>query len=136
MPDIYNQTDLEDVLLIIFAIIVIIVLFGCLYSFFRAIFFFVFSWWKEEEKKKWRNSIRFMIVWLILCMVFLFSFPYAIKSLNVELEDDYSIKTVFVKSWELFKKMFEIWTFVKDAQKENQFRWQPYYNNNKGAYNL
>ncbi len=135
MPDIYNQTSLEDILLSAFAIVVILVLAGCLYSFIRAIFFFVFSWWKEDQRKKGRNSIRFMIVWVLLCIILLFSFPFILRSLNVELKEEYSTKTVFAKAGELFKKTFEIGTIIKEAQQENQFRWQPYYNTNQW-YNL
>ncbi len=139
MPDIYKQATLEDILLTVFAIIVIVVLAGCLYAFFRAIFFFIFSWGKEEQKKKWRNSVRFMVIGVILCIGLLISFPYVLKSMNVELTEDYSTKKVFTKAWELFKKAFEIGTLVKEAQKENEFRGNMYYEINNETpwwYNL
>lgn len=130
MPDIYKQATLEDILLTVFAIIVIIVLAGCLYAFFRAIFFFIFSGGKEEQKKKWWNSVRFMVIWVILSIGLLISFPYVLKSMNVELTEDYSTKKVFSKAWELFKKLFEITRIVKESQLENEFRWNMYYDIN------
>ena len=130
MPDIYKQATLEDILLTVFAIIVIIVLAGCLYAFFRAIFFFIFSGGKEEQKKKWWNSVRFMVIWVILSIGLLISFPYVLKSMNVELTEDYSTKKVFNKAWELFKKIFEITRIVKESQLENEFRWNMYYDIN------
>ena len=130
MVDIYNYTSLENVLLTVFAIIVIIVLAGCLYAFLRAIFFFIFSGGKEDQKKKGWNSIRFMVIGVILCVGLLISFPYIIKAMNVELTEEYSTKQVFNKAGELFKKVFEVGTMVKDAQKENEFRGNPYYNIN------
>lgn len=136
MPDIYAQTNLENVILTIFAIIVIIVLAWCIYSFFRAIFFFIFSWWKEDQRKKGWNSIRFMVIWVILCIWLLVSFPYVLKSMNVELSEEYSTKQVFSKAWELFKKIFEVGTMVKDAQKENEFRWNPYYDINSESSDI
>ncbi len=139
MPDIYNQTKLEDVLLIIFAIIVIIILFWCLYSFIRAIFFFIFSGWKDEQKKKWRNAIRFMVVGIIISLVLLIWFPYVIRAINPDVSEDYTTKKVFSTAGNLFKKAFELWDIIKDAQKENEFRGNPYYEiNNSGPdlYNL
>lgn len=139
MPDIYKQATLEDILLTVFAIIVIIVLAGCLYAFFRAIFFFIFSGGKEEQKKKWWNSVRFMVIWVILSIGLLVSFPYVLKSMNVELTEDYSTKKVFNKAWELFKKLFEITRIVKESQLENEFRWNMYYdinNQTPWSYNL
>ena len=130
MPDIYKQATLEDILLTVFAIIVIIVLAGCLYAFFRAIFFFIFSGGKEEQKKKWWNSVRFMVIWVILSIGLLISFPYVLKSMNVELTEDYSTKKVFNKAWDLFKKIFEITRIVKESQLENEFRWNMYYDIN------
>lgn len=130
MPDIYAQASLEDILLTIFAIIVIVVLAWCVYAFFRAIFFFIFSGGKEEERKKWWNSIRFMVIGVILSIALLISFPYVLKSMNVELSEEYSTKQVFNKAGDLFKKIFEVWKIVKDAQKENEFRGQLYYDIN------
>lgn len=130
MVDIYSYTSLEDVMLTIFAIIVIVVMIGCLYAFFRAIFFFIFSGGKEEQKKKWWNSIRFMVIGVILCIALLISFPYVLKSMNVELSEEYSTKQVFNKAWELFRKVFEVGSMIKDAQKENEFRGQLYYDVN------
>ncbi|MDD3262455.1 MAG: hypothetical protein PHR61_01305 [Candidatus Absconditabacteria bacterium] len=139
MPDIYKQATLEDILLTVFAIIVIIVLAGCLYAFFRAIFFFIFSGGKEEQKKKGWNSVRFMVIGVILSIGLLISFPYVLKSMNVELTEDYSTKKVFNKAGELFKKIFEITRIVKESQLENEFRGNMYYdvnNQTPGSYNL
>lgn len=130
MVDVYSYTSLENVILTVFAIVVIVVLAGCLYAFFRAIFFFIFSGWKEEQKKKWWNSIRFMVIGVILCIGLLISFPYVLKSMNVDLSEEYSTKQVFNKAWDLFKKLFEVGSMVKEAQKENEFRGQPYYDIN------
>lgn len=141
MPDIYAQMSLEDILLTIFAIIVIVVLAWCTYAFFRAIFFFIFSGGKEDQKKKGWNSIRFMVIGVVLCIGLLISFPYILKSMNVELSEEYSTKQVFTKAGELFKKVFEVGRMVKDAQKENEFRGQLYYdinseNSTVGWYDL
>ncbi|AHB40987.1 hypothetical protein P148_SR1C00001G0180 [candidate division SR1 bacterium RAAC1_SR1_1] len=135
MVDAYSYTSLEGVILTVFAIVVIVVLAGCLYAFFRAIFFFIFSGGKEEQKKKGWNSIRFMVIGVILCIGLLISFPYVIKSMNVELSEEYSTKQVFNKAGELFKKIFEVGSMVKDAQKENEFRGQLYYDINSETPN-
>ena len=127
MPDIYRQTTMADVVLTIFAIIVIIVIAGCLYSFIRAIILFVFSWSKEENKKKWRNSIRFMIIGLLLTVVLFIIFPFILKWMNVDLGEDYSAKKVFNKAGELLQKVVLLKDVVKESQQDNQFRWNLYY---------
>ena len=128
MPDIYQQTSMEDVILTVFAVVVILVLWGCLYSFIRAVFLFIFSGGKEEKKKKGRNAIRFMIIGAILTIVLLVSFPYILKGMNVELTDQYSTKKVFTRAGELFKKLFEVGQMIKQGQKENEFRGNMYIN--------
>jgi len=77
-----------------------------------------------------------MVIWVILCIWLLVSFPYVLKSMNVELSEEYSTKQVFSKAWELFKKIFEVGTMVKDAQKENEFRWNPYYDINSESSDI
>jgi formate hydrogenlyase subunit 3/multisubunit Na+/H+ antiporter MnhD subunit len=127
MPDIYRQTTMADAALTIFAIIVIIVIAWCLYSFIHAIILFVFSWAKEENKKKWRNSIRFMIIGLLLTVVLLVAFPFILKWMNVDLWEDYSAKKVFSKAGELLQKVVLLKDIVKESQQDNQFRWNLYY---------
>ena len=68
-----------------------------------------------------------MVIGIILCIWLLVSFPYVIKSMNVELSEEYSTKKVFNKAGELFKKIFEVWKIVKEWQMENEFRWNPFY---------
>lgn len=136
MPDIYKQTTIEEIILTAFAIVIIFLFLGCLSSFFRGIFFFIFWWGKEDQKKKWRNSIRFMIIWLIISIWLLIAFPYAIRasgiqsSSGIESKDVYSTKKVFAKAWELFKKMFELWTIIKASQKSNETSWRLFYDIN------
>jgi len=80
-----------------------------------------------------------MVIWVILSIGLLISFPYVLKSMNVELTEDYSTKKVFNKAWELFKKIFEITRIVKESQLENEFRWNMYYdvnNQTPWSYNL
>jgi energy-coupling factor transporter transmembrane protein EcfT len=132
VPTISSYNTLEDVILTIFAIVVVIVLIWCLYSFFSAIFFLVFSWGKDDQKKKWWNSLRFMIIGLLIFATMLIGFPYILKSMNVELTQEYSVKKVFVRAWDMFKQVFKIGTIIKDSQKENEYRGNLFYDlNNK-----
>lgn len=76
-----------------------------------------------------------MVIGVILSIALLISFPYVLKSMNVELSEEYSTKQVFNKAWELFKKIFEVGSMIKDAQKENEFRGQLYYDINSETSN-
>lgn len=135
MPDIHNYGGLEEVILTVFAVVIIILMLGCVYTFLSAIFFFIFSWWKEEQKKKGWNSIRFMLIWVILSVILLFTIPYALNSMNIEAVEEFSVKRVFNRIWEIFDKAFDLWSMIKDAQKENEFRGQMYYDINSNNPN-
>ena len=99
---------MEDIILTAIAIVVILVVAGSLYSFFRAIFFFIVSGSKDDKRKKGRNSIRFMIIGVLLTLVLMLSFPYILKSMNIEVKDSYTVKNVLNKAGELIKKTFEL----------------------------
>ena len=82
-----------------------------------------------------------MVIGLVLCVTLLVSFPYVIKSMNIDLSEDYSTKKVFTRAGDLFKKAFDVWKIIKESQKENEFRWNMFYDlNNKSSdiwsYNL
>jgi hypothetical protein len=133
VPTVGGFNNMEDILLTVFAIVMVIILLGCLYSFFSAIFFLVFSWGKADKQKRWRNSLRFMIIGVLIFIGLLISFPYVLRSMDVELTEDYSIKKVFVRAWDLFSQIFEIWWMIKEAQKENEYRGTLFYDLNNST---
>jgi len=128
MNTITTDAGMEEVILTIFAVIVLIVFAWCLVTFVRSIFFFIFSQAKEENKKKWWNSIRFMIIGLILTFLLLFLVPTVLRLMNVPDYKNYSIIKVFRKSSELMWKVFNVWNIIKESQDLNKYRAQPYYN--------
>lgn len=130
MNSIVIDAKMEDIILTAFAIIVIIVFVWCLYTFVRAIFFFIFSQSKEENKKKWWNSLRFMIIGLILTFFLLFLIPTILRFMNIPDYKNYSIVKVFRKSSELMWKFFSLGSIIRDSQEQNQYRWQFYYDTN------
>lgn len=127
------DSKMEDVILTIFAVIVLIIFVWCLVTFIRAIFFFVFSQAKEENKKKWWNSIRFMIIWLILTFALLFLIPTMLRFMNVPDYKNYSIIKVFRKSSELMGNFFKLGNIIKESQELNQYRGQFYYDTNSST---
>jgi hypothetical protein len=62
---------------------------------------FVFSHNKEENKKKGRNSIRFMIIGVILTIFLLFLVPLALRLMNVPKYDVYTPVNVFGRAGDL-----------------------------------
>lgn len=136
MNTITTDAGMEEVILTIFAVIVLIVFAWCLVTFVRAIFFFIFSQAKEENKKKWWNSIRFMIIGLILTFLLLFLVPTILRFMNVPDYKNYSIIKVFRKSSELMWKIFDVWNIIKESQELNKYRGQPYYDTNGINNNL
>jgi hypothetical protein len=101
MPDIYKQSTFQDLVLTILAIVVMVIAIGCIYSFIRAIFFFIFSQGKEDKIKAGWNSIRYMIMGVILTIVLLFIFPLLLKWMHVQGSENYSAKNIVNKASEL-----------------------------------
>lgn len=128
MTGLTTDAGIEEIILTAFAVIVLIIFAGSLFTFLRAIFFFIFSQAKEENKKKWWNSIRFMIIGLILTFLLLFLVPTVLRFMNVPDYKNYSIVKVFRKSSELMWKFFDLGNVIKESQDLNKYRWQPYYN--------
>lgn len=128
MTGLTTDAGIEEIILTVFAVIVLIIFAGSLFTFLRAIFFFIFSQAKEENKKKWWNSIRFMIIGLILTFLLLFLVPTVLRFMNVPDYKNYSIVKVFRKSSELMWKFFDLGNVIKESQDLNKYRWQPYYN--------
>ncbi|HCB51238.1 TPA: hypothetical protein DEP21_01465 [Patescibacteria group bacterium] len=64
---------------------------------------------------------------MLLSIVLLIGFPYVLKAMGVQLEQEYNTKMVFSKAGELFTKVFEVGKLIKNAQKENEYRGNPYY---------
>ncbi len=127
MSDIYSQTNFQNIVLTVLACVVLAVVVWCIYTFIRAIFFFIFSSAKEENKKKGRNSIRFMIVGVILTIILLFLIPSVLKRMNVSNSDVYSPKNIFNKAWTVMTTVFDIGNFIKKSQVNNQYNGNMYY---------
>lgn len=127
MFDLSKGTSFENIILTILAIVVLLIIIGCIYTFIRAIFLFVFSWAKEENKKKWRNSIRFMIIGIILTIFLLLLFPTIFRLMNVPGYDKYTPQNVLNKAGEIVNWAFDLGNFIKKSQEENQYRGNLYY---------
>lgn len=107
------------------AILILIVIIGSLFSFVLSLYFFLFSKGKEEQKAKGRNSIRYMIIGIVLTALFLVILPLALKGVNVELKN-YSTKTIFERLGTIIEQWFKIGKVVQEAQQENKYRGNPY----------
>jgi len=70
---------LEEILLSLLAIVIILIFVGSLYAFFYAIFLFIFSSGDAEKIKKAWNSIRYMILGIVLTIAILFLFPVVLS---------------------------------------------------------
>lgn len=110
----YNTNTIPRVVLTILAVLVIIILWGCIYVFIRAIFLVIFSYSDENNKTKAANSIRYMIIWLIMCLLFLFVFPLLFKQVKVVWYEYYTPRNVFIRAGELIKELFSITTIIKN----------------------
>ncbi|MFA7718184.1 MAG: hypothetical protein WC875_05715 [Candidatus Absconditabacterales bacterium] len=127
MTSIYDQATFQNVILTILACVILAVVLGCLYTFIRAIFFFIFSGAKEENKKKGWNSIRFMIIGVILTIVLLFLVPTVLKWMNVPKYNVYTPKNIFNKAGGVVNYIFNLGNVIKESQLQNEYRGNMYY---------
>lgn len=130
MNAIYANANFQNAILTVLALVVILVIVWCVYTFIRAIILFVFSHSKEENKKKWRNSIRFMIIGVVLTIILLFLVPVVLRVMKVPEYSVYSPVNIFGRAGELVNRVFNLGNVVKQSQQNNEYRGNLYYNTN------
>lgn len=133
MNAVYANADFQNIILTVLALVVILVMIWCIYTFIRAIIMFVFSHNKEENKKKWWNSIRFMIVGVILTIFLLFLVPLALRLMNVPKYDVYTPVNVFGRAGDLINWLFNLGNVIKESQQNSELKWQFYQNTNSST---
>lgn len=108
MNAMYTNSNFQDLVLTVLALVVIIVLLGSIYTFIRAIILFIFSHNKEENKKKGWNSIRFMIIGIILTIFLLMMTPVVLKWMKVPAYETYKTTHIFNRVGELVNGAFNL----------------------------
>lgn len=98
--------NIEKFMLSILAIMIIIIFAGCIYALFFAIYQFVFSGWDAEKIKSAWNSIRYMIIGVVLTFIFLFLFPLIFKKLKVQGYEMYTAQNIFLTAGNIIFWMF------------------------------
>ncbi len=126
MNAVYSNADFQNIILTVLALVVILVIVWCIYTFIRAIILFVFAHNKEENKKKWRNSIRFMIIWVFLTVLLLFLIPTVLRWMRVPEYDVYTPSNIFSRAGELVNGLFDLGNVIKQSQENSQYHGQIY----------
>jgi uncharacterized BrkB/YihY/UPF0761 family membrane protein len=106
---------MENMLLTVLALLVLIICGGCVYAFVHAIFLFIFSHGDEEKKKSAWNSIRYMIIGVILTIFLLTVFPVVFRQLKVTGYEVYTARNVFERSGEIINQLFRFTQIVRDT---------------------
>lgn len=127
MNAVYTNASFQNVILTLLALVVILIIVGCLYTFVRAIILFVFAHNKDDNKKKWWNSIRFMIIWVILTIFLLLLVPTILRWMKVPSYDMYTPSNIFGRAGELVNQLFDLWDIIKQSQQNSQYRGDIYY---------
>ncbi len=86
----------------------------------------MFAHSKEENKKKWRNSIRFMIIGVILTILLLFMVPVILRWMKVPKYDMYTPTNIFGRAGELINWLFNLGDIIKQSQEHSQYNGQMY----------
>ena len=106
---------LDSIVLTILALVVLIICIGCIYAFIYAIFFFIFSHGEEEKKKSAWDSIRYMIIGIILTIFLLTVFPIILKGLKVTGYEEYNAKNVFTRAGDIIDQLFKFGKLVTNG---------------------
>lgn len=103
-----STIGIEWFVLSILAILVLIICGWCVYAFFHAIFLFIFSQGDEEKKKSAWNSIRYMIIWVILTVALLTVFPLAFRQLEITWYETYTASNIFQRAGEILNGILQL----------------------------
>jgi hypothetical protein len=76
---------------------------------------FIFSHGDEERKKSAWNSIRYMIIGVILTIFLLTVFPVIFRQLKVSGYEVYTAKNVFERAGDIINKLFQFGQVVRDT---------------------
>ncbi len=104
--------SLEEIVLSVLAIIIIAIFIGCLYAFFRAVFLFIFSSGDADKIKQAWNSIRYMILGVILTIVILFLFPVILSKAHFVGYETFNAQSIFNQATKIARAVLN---FGKDA---------------------
>lgn len=117
----YGQaTTIEEFVLLILAVVVIVIFWWAIAAFFIAIFQFIFSKWDSEKIKKAWNTIRYMLLWIILTILLLFIFPVVFERLEIPWHEQYTAQNIFEKAGELVQHLIS-WEWLESMQST----WEP-----------
>lgn len=122
MSELASSPSIESIILTILAAIVIIICAWCIYALVAAILKFVFSGGDTEKIKQARNSIRYMIIGIILTMVLLFLFPYVFQFLSVPGYKVYTAQNIFQKAGEILQWGWTTTQQITEDFQKDQFR--------------
>jgi len=98
--------NVKDLVLNILALIVLLIFIGSLYALGVAIVKFIFFGWNQEKKDSATNSIRYMIVGVLLSLVFLFVFPLLFAKMNITWHENLTAGNVFRRAGDMVRMMF------------------------------
>jgi uncharacterized membrane protein YqhA len=88
----------ENAMITVLAGVVLIIFFGSLYAFIFAIIKFIFSHGDNEKITAARNSIRYMIIGILLTIFLLFLMPFFFERMNVQGFQIYTASNIFLRA--------------------------------------
>jgi len=131
--------SIASMILTILALLVIIIFVGSIYAFFYAIVTFIFSAGDPEKIKKAWNSIRYMILWLVMTLIVLFMFPIILKKAQVPWYEFYTASNIFSQVSLITGWFLDLWKEAADQYQQwtinpNWPVFNPWENNSEGEW--
>jgi len=98
----------------VIALVVIAVFVMAIVSFLRAIRILLDSEWEEAKRKKSKDSIRFMMSWVIFVIIFLVVFPLFLKQLWVVNYEIFTAPNIFNRVGQILNYIFTLWFQIQN----------------------
>ena len=97
----------------VIALVVIAVFVMAIVSFLRAIRGLLDSEWEESKKNKSKDSIRFMMLWVIFTIVFLVIFPLLLKQMWVVNYEMFTAPNIFIRVGQILNYILTLWSQIQ-----------------------
>lgn len=110
--------SIANMILTILSLLVILIFIGSIYAFFYAIITFIFSAGDPDKIKKAWNSIRYMILGIVMTLTVLFLFPLILKKVKIPGYEYYTANNIFSQVSAITWGLLNLWKEAADQYQQ------------------
>lgn len=114
-----TQYNIPFAVLTVLAIAVLIVFGASIVVFFITIWKYITSGGKDDKIKEAANSVRHLVIGIVLTIVFLFIMPLVFQKLEIKWYEYYSAKNIFARAGEIMQAVLNVDNFSLGSASES-----------------